>query len=95
MADGAVWATLVMDAAGESRLQFERDVHLPALPRAGDEVYVGPNAHPVAVLRVTWQLEDDSEPAVRVHLDDFPLDAADDSPNVAVRDLERQGWQLT
>lgn len=95
MADGAVWATLVMDAAGESRLHFGRDVRLPALPRAGDEVYVGPNAHPVEVLRVTWQLEDDSEPAVRVHLDEFPLDATDDSPNVAVRDLERQGWQLT
>ncbi|MHA6783208.1 hypothetical protein ACVGOW_19740 [Pseudonocardia saturnea] len=63
-----------VDAANRS-VTLRRVVRLPAVPRAGEVIYVDPYSDELRVQSVTWTVDpDDDEPTVSLKLSDIDFD---------------------
>lgn len=62
-------------AAANRSVTLRRVVWLPAVPRAGEVIYVDPYIDELRVHSVTWTVDpDDDEPTVSLHLSDIDFD---------------------
>jgi hypothetical protein len=77
---------------------LERIIELPAVPREGEEVWIGPYSEAMTVTSVTWRVdpstEDDGQPVhVDMWVDELDLDVLADT-ETALAWFRDAGWDI-
>jgi hypothetical protein len=80
--------------AAAAAVMLRRTVALPAVPRAGDVVYVDPYTEPLTVESVTWTVTpDEGQAHVQLHLSNIDLDVLGDDED-ALEMFTVTGWVI-